>query len=154
MDYDKPLNALFLGVIATIPYEIFTRVMVSLGFGKYTVYQLSSLTVTLNRPTAGIGIVTSSIVGGISAFILYRSLKKLDSDYIIIKGLITGIISWVVTELIYTWLIEGRGFANRPVSDYYLELAGAVLFGITLGLLFQRFIVRSLDKNRLNKTRI
>lgn len=148
MNYDKPLIALLLGAVATIPYEIFTRIMVSLGFGKYTVYQLSSLIVTLNRPTAVLGVVTSSIVGSLIAILLYYSLKKLGSDYIVIKGFVSGIFGWAATEVIYTWLIEGRGFANRPVNDYYIELIGSVIFGLILGLLFRRFIVSPTKRNK------
>lgn len=149
MNYDRPLIALLLGVVATIPYEIFTRIMVSLGFAKYTVYQLSSLMVTLNRPTAGLGIVTSSIVGSIIAVLLYHSLKKLGTDYIVIKGFVAGIFGWGITEFIYTWIIEGRRFAHRPVSDYYTELIGSAIFGIVLGMLFRWFIVPHLTKNKV-----
>lgn len=121
-----------IGILSTIPYEIFTRVLVALGVGKYSVYQLSSLVVTLNRPTAILGALTTLIVSCVIAMIFYHILKKLGSEYVVIKGAVTGLFSWLVTEVIYTWLIEGPGHAFRPVSDYYLEAAGSTVFGIVL----------------------
>lgn len=135
--------ATLIGVLAAIPYEIFTRLLVSLGIGKYSVYQLSSLIVTLNRPTAIIGAVITSLVSGSIAIVLYHSLKKLGWDYLVIKGLAAGLLSWLVMETIYTFLIEGpQLIAHRPVSDYYLEIFGSSLFGIILGLLFKKYLLK------------
>lgn len=148
MKYDRPLLVLALGILASIPYELFTRIMLSFGIGKYSVYQLSSLIITLNRPTAILGALTSFLVGMVIAIIFYHSLKKIGTDYITVKGLVTGLFGWAGTELIYTWLIEGRGFAYRPISDYYLQVIGSAIFGITLGLLFRLFIVPHLEKEK------
>lgn len=143
MKYDKPLVAVLIGALSTIPYEIFTRLLVSLGVGKYSVYQLSSLIVTMNRPTAIMGVVTTSLVGGSIALIFYYALKKLGWDYLVLKGLLTGLLSWVVMEAIYVWLIEGPNLIqSRPVNDYYLEMFGSAVFGIILGLLFRKYFLK------------
>ena len=147
MDYDKPLLVMLLGVISTIPYEIFTRMLLSLGIGKYSVYQLSSLIVTLDRPTAIMGALITSIVAGVIAMVFYHSTKIIGSDYIVVKGLVTGLLSWVITEFVFTWQIEGpKVIQHRPVGDYYLEASGATIFGIILGLLFRWFIIPNLEK--------
>ncbi len=144
MQYDKPLVASVLGALATIPYELYTRVLVSLGFGKYSVYQLNSMIITINRPSTMIGIVSTFITGALIGVVFYYSLKKLGTDFVVIKGLAAGLVSWVFTESISTWLIEGgpRMIPPRPMSDYYLEMSGAAIFGLTLGLLFKRYILK------------
>ena len=141
MKYDKPLLAFFLGVLAAIPYEIYTRIMIYFGIGKYSGYQLSSMIVTLNRPTEMMGFVTSSLVGGTTALLFYYILKKVGVDYILLKSVLTGLLSWVLTELLYVWLIEGtRIIPFRPINDYYLHMSGSIIFGLILGVLFKKYL--------------
>lgn len=113
-----------------------------MGIGKYSVYNLSSLIVTLNRPQTIMGLVVTSVVAGTIAIILYYSLKKIGTDFIVLKALAASLLSWVIMEAVYVWLIEGPGYVpHRPVSDYYLEMAGSSLFGIILGLLLKRYLL-------------
>jgi uncharacterized membrane protein len=149
MKYDKPLIAALMGIISTIPYEFFTRIMLLFGIGKYSEYQLSSIVVTLDRPTAILGFFISSILGSLSALLFYYALKKLGPDYITIKGIAVGLIAFLFLETIFKWLIEGpKLIPLRPVSDYYIHLFGAAIFGFTLGLLFKNYLF----KQELNKS--
>jgi len=143
MKYDKPIVAILLGAISSIPYEIFTRILVFLEIGKYSMYQLVSLMVTLDRPNSILGAVSSFIVSGSIATIFYYSLKKLDWDYLIIKSVVASLISWLILESIFMWLIEGRELIpHRPINDYYSEMFGATLYGITQGLLFEKYLLK------------
>lgn len=143
LEYNKPLLVAALGALATIPYEIFTRILIYFGIGKFSVYQLSSLIVTLDRPTTIIGMVVCCIVAGTYAISFYYSLKIIGSDYIIFKGITSSLLLWVSMESIYVWLIEGPQLIQpRPVSDYYLQLLGTFLFGLIFGLFFKRYILK------------
>ena len=51
MRINKPIAATIIGALSTIPYEILTRALKLLGYAKYTVYELSSLRITLNSLT-------------------------------------------------------------------------------------------------------
>lgn len=140
---DQPLLAALMGALATVPYELVARLLKALGLARFSAYELSSLIVTLNRPNALLGLVTSGIIGGIAAVVLNRAVRQLGTDYLILKGVATGLIAWVITEVVFVWLIEGPGLiAARPVSDYASHLLGAAIFGATLGLLFQRYLLR------------
>lgn len=142
LKYNKPLLAALIGILSTIPYELLTRTLISLGIGKYSVYQLSSLMVTLNRPVTILGVIISSILGGSFAILFYYALMKLGPDYLFIKGISAGLVLWIFLETFFTWLIEGpKLIPLRPVSDYYIHIMGASLYGFTLGLLFNFFIV-------------
>jgi hypothetical protein len=144
---DKPLIAAVLGVLATIPYEIFTRVLLSFKIGKYSVYQLSSLIITLNRPDIFLGIVICTIVGGSIAIVFYYLLKKIGSDYLVIKSSATSLLGWIIVEAIYTLLIEGPKLIQpRPINDYYMQLFGSLIFGITLGILFKKYLFNKFVK--------
>jgi hypothetical protein len=143
LKYDKPLFAAFLGILSTIPYELLTRMFISLGFGKYSVYQLSSLMVTLNRPAPILGFFISVILSCSFATLLYYALKKLGTDYLFLKGTAAGSLFWLFLETFFTWLIEGpRQIPTRPISDYYIHILGASLFGFTTSLLFNIFLFK------------
>lgn len=139
---DRPLVAGLLGAVATVPYELLMRVLQALGIARYTAYELSSLTITLNRPTAALGVVSSGIIGAVAAFLLYRALRQLGTDYLVLKGIATGLIVWMITEVVFVWLIEGPGLiAVRPVSDYAAHLVGAAVYGATMGWLLRRYLI-------------
>jgi hypothetical protein len=141
MLYDKPLAAGALGAISTIPYEIFTRILVAARFGKYGVFELTSLIITLDRPTFLMGAVMTFIVGGFCALVFYYSLKKLGQDHLIIKSICFSLLIWIIMEILFVWLIEGpKLITPRPINDYYLHMLGSSLFGLTQGLLFKRYL--------------
>ncbi|MDW7651951.1 MAG: hypothetical protein SCK29_10850 [Bacillota bacterium] len=117
--------------------------MVLLGVGKYSVYQLNSLIVTLNRPNAVLGLATTSVLSGLLAIIFYHLLKKLGWDYLIAKSVGFGLVSWVFLEGLFVWIIEGPGLIPpRPINDYYVHMIGSVVFGISLGLLFRKYLLK------------
>lgn len=142
MKVDQPITASIIGSLSTIPYEILTRVLKSLGYAKYSVYELASLMITLNRPNMILGAILSMIVGATIAFILYHALIGwLGWDSIILKTILISLQSWVLLEGLFMWLIEGRNFIPpRPISDYYSQFFSVIIFGITMGLLFLKYL--------------
>ncbi len=143
MKYDKPLVVMLIGAVSTIPFEIITRVLVYFGIAKYSVFELNSLMVTLSRPNAILGTFSTMIVSSGIALFFYYSLKILGWDYLVIKSITISFFSWLILEVFFMWLIEGRNLVPyRPINDYYSELLGAVVFGITLGLLFRKYLLK------------
>jgi len=140
LKYDKPLIAVLIGALSTIPGEMATRALVFLGIGKYSIYQLDSLLITFNRPTTIIGLVVNFIVGGLIAVLLYYALNKLGEDYLVLKSVAAGLLFWFVFELIFTATVEGKFIEIRPVSDYYIHLLATIVYGITMGLLFNKYL--------------
>ncbi len=142
MTYEKPMVAVLLGGLSTIAYEIFTRIALLLGFGKYSLYQLDSLIITMNRPVDFIGFFVSFTVGGLVAAIFYFSLKKIGTDYLIVKAIFfTGLLIWVLLEVVFL-AIEGREIPLRPIEGYIVHMFGALIFGLTVGLLFKKYLVK------------
>ena len=149
MQYDKPLLAAVMGILSAISYEIFTWILLFLGIGKYSLYQLDSFIITLNRPSIFIGFIVSSMSGILVAILLYYGLKKLGQDYIVYKSLLASILTWVILELAFTAIIEGKLISPRPISDYINHFLGTVVFGITLGLLFEKYLFKKTNPNIL-----
>jgi hypothetical protein len=115
--------------------------LISLGIGKYSVYQLTSLIITLYRPTAILGIVVSFVLGGLFSIIFYYLRNKFGSDYLIIKSMIFSLVIWITMETMFVWLIEGPKLIHpRPIADYYIHMSGSLFFGITQGLLYKKYL--------------
>jgi hypothetical protein len=140
--FNKPLLAFILGGLATIPQQIITWVLLYLGLGKYSVYELNSLVITINRPNVILGTVSTFLVGGVIALFLFYFISKSGPEYVILKSIAAGLIGWVISEVIFTWLLEGaRLIEIRPIDDYFLQLFGSIVFGLVLGLLFKKYLV-------------
>ena len=142
MKYDKPLIAGLFGCLCTIPAEIVSRILLASGIGKYSVYQLDSLFITINRPNPIMGFIVSSTIGGLIAILFYFSLDKIGHDYIVLKSLFVNIFAWVVLETLSMAIIETRAIEPRPIVDYYAQLASTIVYGVVLGFLFKRFLIK------------
>ena len=142
MKFDKPLFAILIGILSTIPYELFTRLLMYFGIGQYSIYYLASLIVTINRPTLIIGFIVSSLIGGLIATVLYYALNKLGSDYLVFKGMVSGLLSWVIIEFLFSATIEGKFIPIRTMNDYYSHLLGSIIFGAIMGFMFKSFLFK------------
>ncbi|MDR3564434.1 MAG: hypothetical protein P4N41_25765 [Negativicutes bacterium] len=140
MKYDKPLIAGLFGALSTLISEIVTQVFVFFGIGKYSVYELDSLLITFNRPSILLGFIVNIIAGGAIAILFYYAIGKLGQDYLVFKGAAVGLVGWGIFELLLTATVEGHFFEIRPMSDYYIHLIGTVIFGISLGLFFEKYL--------------
>jgi hypothetical protein len=140
MKDDKLLISGLLGAISTIPSEIISLILKYLGFGKYSIYQLASLFITLNRPSYILGIILDMLAGSLVAVLLYLIFEKLNPTHIGIKILIASLFAWLFCELAFTFSIEGRFIDIRPINDYYNNLISAVVFGGSLGLLYKKIV--------------
>jgi hypothetical protein len=99
--------------------------------------------ITLNRPNVILGAVASMLLSSGIAILLYYLLNRLSWQNLIFKSIFISLFSWLLLEVIFMWLIEGRQLIPyRPLNDYYIELFGSILYGITLGLLFQKFLAK------------
>lgn len=141
MKYNKPLIAALIGALSSIPGEIVTQLFVFLGIGKYSIYQLDSLLITFNRPTEIIGLMVNFIVGSLIGVFFYYALEKLGQDYLVLKGIVISSIFWMLTEFMFTLTVEGKYIDIRPINDYYIHILGAIVFGISLGFLFERYLI-------------
>jgi hypothetical protein len=142
LNNDKILLAGVIGALSTIPAELVTRLFLFMGIGKYTAYQLDSLFFTINRPTTTIGLIVCFVVGGLSAILLYFAFKKLGSNNIVIKCAMFSLFMCLSMQILLLITIEGKFIDIRPISDYYIHMFGALIFGISEGLLFKRFLFK------------
>lgn len=130
-----------LGAISTIPGEILSKVLVSLGIGQYPTYELNSLLVLSDEPQFWIGMFINFIVGGLTAVIFYIVFEKWwDTNLVVIKCIIGSWIAWLVYEIMFTAIIEGKSIQVRPISDHVVHIISTGIYGLTLGLLLKGLI--------------
>jgi hypothetical protein len=145
MIQDKVIIIGLLGVLSTIPGEIASRILVYFGIAKFGIYELASFIITLNRPVFIIGLIVDFLVGSVFAVLLYFIFEKLGSCHLVIKTTVCSLLAWLVCELLFTAIIEGKYISIRPINDYYSHIFSALIFGITLGLLLKKFIFKKLN---------
>lgn len=142
MKADRTLTAAIIGALSTIPYEIFTRILMSFRYGKYSIYQLNSLIVSINRPDPVLGFVVTCIVCGFGAVVFCFALKVMETKHLVIKSVGFSLLIWGVLEAVFTGTIEGKFIEIRPMSDYYMNMMGTIVFGVTQGLLFKYLLFK------------
>ncbi|NLM36503.1 MAG: hypothetical protein GX202_00055 [Firmicutes bacterium] len=142
MKTNKLTSSLIIGALATIPYELLTTLFKLTGYTRYSVYELSSLMITLNRPNRLLGAILSMNLGAIIALILYfLVIGRFGWENIVFKSVFLNLQSWILLEVLFMWLIEGRNLIPfRSISDYYAQLTSAIFFGVILGLLFEKYL--------------
>ncbi|EMS69936.1 hypothetical protein [Ruminiclostridium cellobioparum] len=141
MKEDKTLILGMIGVFSTIISEIITWIGKLSGLANYSDYELTSLIITLNRPTVLLGFVIEGSIGVIISIVLFKLVKETGEKYILLKSVITGIVAWIIIEILITMIVEGKTIPLRELAAYYTHLIGAIGFGITQGLLFKRYIL-------------
>lgn len=140
MKPDKPLIAAVISAASTVVGELMTRACLMVGIGKYSMYELHSLLVTINRPSEAMGVIVGLVVGGFSGIVFYYALVLIGWDYLVAKSIGFSVLCWVMAELIFTATIEGHFIDIRPITDYYVHLFGAIGYGATTGILFKAYL--------------
>lgn len=138
MKEDTILVAGLIGVISTVVAEVVTQIFKLIGVTNNSLFELSSMVITLNRPSIVIGLFVSGSVGGFLSILLYFAFEKFGSQHLLMKCIGISIIMWVVLEMVFTFSIEARLIKERPISAYYGHLVGAIIFGLVEGVLFKR----------------
>ncbi|WP_027628668.1 hypothetical protein [Ruminiclostridium cellobioparum] len=151
MKEDKTLILGMIGVFSTIISEMITWIGKLTGLANHSDYELTSLIVTLNRPTVPLGFVIEGSIGVIISAVLFKLVKETGGKYILLKSVITGIVAWIIIEILITLIVEGKTIPLRELKAYYTHLIGAIGFGITQGLLFKRYILNKVHvKERID----
>ncbi|MCB2292169.1 hypothetical protein LGK95_01285 [Clostridium algoriphilum] len=148
MNDDKYLIASIIGIISIIPSEIVSQILIGLGYNKYSTCTLSSLLITGDKPSLIMGIIVNSVIAGFIAIILYQTIRKIGSQHLVIKCVGGTLLIWLTLELLFSIFIERKLIAPRGMSGYYSHFLGAITFGITEGMLFNKFLF---NKNMVHK---
>lgn len=143
MNNDKPLLAAIIGALSTLLAEIVSRIMLYWGVGRYSIYQLDSMILTMNRPNFLLGLYVNFVIGGLIGILFYYTIKAIGQTNLIVKGIFLGLLASALAEMLFSAVIEGKFIELRPLGDYYLHVAGSAFFGLGLGFFFQRYLFNS-----------
>lgn len=82
----------------------------------------------------------SPVIGGLVAILLYETFRKLGSEHLVIKCVGVSIFLWIALELVFSVFYDGKLIPQAKISADYSHLISAIIYGITEGLLFHRFL--------------
>ena len=148
MEDDRFIKAGVIGALSTVIAEIASRILLAAGIGKYSVYQLNSLIVTINRPSEIIGLIINFLIASILSVLIFLMLKKWGDRYTIIICIMISLFTWLLWEFIFTLSIEGKAIEIRPINDYYNHIIDTLVFGASMGILLKCFIFKQAILNR------
>ena len=118
MKIDKTTTSIIVGALSTIPYEILTTVLKLLGYARYSVYELSSLMITLNRPHMLLGAFLSMTLGASIALILYKiAVECFGWENLIFKKHFSQPAVLDPVGRAFMWLIEGAQSYSVPADQ-------------------------------------
>lgn len=140
MQEDKPLIAGIIGAFSTLPGEACSRILLALNIGGYSIYQLDSLLITLNRVNDFIGLYLNFVIGATVGIAFYFSIQFLGKTHLVYKSVFVGILSSIFTEFLFSAIIEGHYVAVRPISDYYVHAISALIYGLVMGIAFNKYL--------------
>jgi hypothetical protein len=140
LDDDKLLIAGAIGIASTVLGEIGSWILLSLGLGKYSVYQLNSLIVTFNKPSILIGFILNILVGGIIGASVYLTVKKWGHKHIIMVSLLYTLISWLCLEVTFNAVVDKNVITSLLMAGYYNSLINAIVHAIFKGFMIKHFL--------------
>jgi hypothetical protein len=141
--FDKPLLAALIGSIAAVAKALTTLLGKALGLGTWDLIRLSATIITHNQ-IKGFGVIILGwlillIIGAIIGTILYYSLYLLGKDYLLFKSIGIGILVWIF-DTTMAFIFGTPISVYRNLSNYVIFFASAIVYGITVWYLFERFI--------------
>ena len=142
MKKDRITRAAVLGMIAPLVGWGVSRLLVTLGFGVYDIFEIDSVIVTVTRPVILHGFIVNLYAGGLTGVLLYIFLEKYSTECIVFKAVGLSALAWFLVECFATAYFEGKTLPIRPLEDTITHVIAAMANGIALGLLFRRFLYR------------
>jgi hypothetical protein len=140
LDDDRILIAGAIGVASTVVGEIGSWILLSLGVGKYSVYQENSLIVTYNTRSMMIGFILNVLIGSIIGATVYLTTKKWGHRHIIMVSLFFTMIAWLGLEIITNAIVDKNIITSRLMSGYYNSIINAIAHAVFKALMIKRFI--------------
>ena len=140
LDDDKLLIAGAIGIASTVVGEIGSWILLSLGLGTYSVYQLNSLIVTFNKPSILIGFVLNLLIGGIIGASVYLTVKKWGHKHITMVSLVYTLTAWLCLEVIFNAVVDKNIITSSLMGGYYNSLINAIVHAIFKGFMIKYFI--------------
>lgn len=140
MKRDELFIAALIAGLSTLAGEAVTKILVLTGVGQYSVFELNSLVVTNDRPSMLMGFILNFIVGSQAGVLFYLLFKRLGNRHLVLKCILGSLPLWLIFELVFTALIEGKSIPERSLADHYVHITGTAVFGLTVGI-FMRMIL-------------
>lgn len=139
---DKTLKAIAIGWAGWPVAEAITQLAKHFGFVKLTAMESSSLIWLLTHPSFALGVLSELGLGAWFGLIIYYSANLWGSDYFPIKAAIILLTCRILIFQIFG-LLGKNPLMIQSVSGIFAHALGALLGGLVIGYLMQKFLLES-----------
>lgn len=141
MKYNKPLIAVLIGAVSTIPYEIFMLIIKFVGLTKHSIFEFSSM-MFISKGSWWLGVLSAPATGGMAGLVLYELIRVIGYDYLPIKGALVWMTMWALIDIIFATLGKNT-IMDQPLSGHFMHALGAGMAGSIMGYLMVKYLVRN-----------
>jgi len=140
---DKPLLAMAIGWAGWPIAEGLTLLAKYFGLAKLTTMESSSLMWLLTNPSQVLGILSELGLGAWLGLIIYYSTNLWSSDYLPIKAALILVTCRSLIVQIFGVLGRNPLLIQDSVGETLVHALGAILGGLAIGYLMQKFLFKS-----------
>ncbi len=137
---DKIITAGIIGIVSTIVGEICSWIFIYFGIGKYSTYQINSLIVTYDKPSAMVGFFLNLLFGGIIGAAVYLTANKWGNRHVMLISLAYTLVAWMVIEIVFNGVVYKSIIEARELSGYYGQYISAVIHAVAKAIMLNHFI--------------
>lgn len=137
MSYDKPLLAMFIGVIVIIPLEIMGLLFKHFGWITITHGEACSM-MFMPEGSWTLGLLALPSVGSLAILILYYLTKLVGTDYLPIKGALIGMYTYSFVFTVFGTLANNQHMLQNTLGNYIFALSSGFA-GFLAGILMKKY---------------
>lgn len=144
MKHDKPLGAIVIGIIVSIPLEIIGLLFKYLGLTTITNGEACSM-MFIPEGSWILGLYALPSVAAVTFVILYYLTKIIGTDYLPIKGMISGMTAYAFIFTIFGTLVKNDLMIQSPLGNMIFSLDSG-LAGFLGGFLMKKYLFKNSSK--------
>jgi hypothetical protein len=149
--HDKPLLAMLIGVIVVIPIEIMALMFKHFGWITITNGEACSM-MFIPQGSWYLGLLALPSVGALAILMMYQFTRIIGIDYLIIKGMIIGMVAYAFVFCIFGVLGHNDRMIQSTLGNYLI--AGLAGFGGGLaGFLMKKYLFADNQASQTNMVR-
>jgi hypothetical protein len=147
MKYDKPLSAVLIGMIVTIPVEIIDLFFKHLGWITITHSEACSM-MFIPEGSWTLGLLALPLTAALAVFILYQLTRIIGNDYLPVKGLLIGMYTYAFVFTIFGTLVKNYHLLQNTLGSYVFALNSA-FGGFLAGILMKKYLFNTSSEKKL-----
>ncbi len=142
MKFDKPLMAIFLSILGTVPVDIYSEIMKAFNLTTISALQATSM-MYIREGSISLGILAHAGYSAVLGLTLYYSAKILGTDYFPLKAMFITMFAESLLFIVFGNFNRNEYMIQNATGNYIFASAAA------LGGLFRGFLIKKYLFNKV-----